>query len=48
MRIPISKALELIGKKISQFENVLAEATYDNRYNEAYEFAYYGTETLLT
>ena len=48
MRISISKALELIGKKISQFQNVLAEATYDNRYNEAYELAYYGTETLLT
>lgn len=38
----------LIDEKISQFQKVLAEATYDNRYNEAYNLAYYGTETLLT
>ena len=42
------KALELINAKISQFQKVLAEANYDNRYNEAYDLAYYGTESLLT
>ena len=48
MKIPKSKALELIDEKILQFQKVLAEATYSNRYGEAYELAYYGTETLLT
>jgi hypothetical protein len=48
MKISKNKALELIDEKISQFQKVLAEATYDNRYNEAYNLAYYGTETLLT
>lgn len=48
MKIPKNKALELIDEKISQFQKVLAEATYDNRYNEDYELAYHGTKTLLT
>lgn len=48
MKIPKNKALELIDEKISQFQKVLAEATYNNRYNEAYKLAYHGTETLLT
>ncbi|MCK4348387.1 MAG: hypothetical protein KAW47_07205 [Thermoplasmatales archaeon] len=48
MKIPKNKALELIDEKISQFQKVLAEATYNNRYNEAYKLAYQGTETLLT
>jgi len=48
MRIPKNKALELIDEKISQFQKVLNEATYDNRYNKDYKLAYYGTETLLT
>lgn len=38
MKIPKNKALELIDEKILQFQKVLADATYDNRYNEAYEF----------
>ena len=48
MKIPKNRAIELIDEKISQFQKVLAEATYDNRHNEAYNLAYYGTETLLT
>ena len=48
MKIPKNKALELIDEKILQFQKVIAEATYENRYNEVYELAYYGTETLLT
>jgi|YelNatPaOPRAMG01_1025707.scaffolds.fasta_scaffold13857_3 hypothetical protein len=48
MKIPKNKALELINEKLAQFQKILAEATYENRYNEAYELAYYGTETLLT
>lgn len=48
MKIPKNKALELIDEKISQFQKVLAETTYNNRYNEAYKLAYHGTETLLT
>ena len=48
MKISKNKALKLINKKILQFQKVLDEATYDNRYNEAYKFAYYGTENLLT
>lgn len=48
MKISKNKALELIDEKISQFQQVLSNATYDNRYGEDYELAYYGTETLLT
>jgi len=48
MKIPKNKALELINEKLAQFQKILDEATYENRYNEAYELAYYGTETLLT
>ncbi|NOY89076.1 MAG: hypothetical protein GXO93_06775, partial [FCB group bacterium] len=48
MKIPKNKALELIDEKISQFQKVLSNATYNNRYGEDYELAYYGTETLLT
>ncbi|MGQ9706044.1 MAG: hypothetical protein ACUVWP_03445 [bacterium] len=48
MKITKNRALELIDKKISQFEEVLKEATFFNRYNEAYKLAYYGTETLLS
>jgi len=48
MKIQKAKAIELIEEKIDKFQKVLAEATYLNRYNEAYEIAYYGTETLLS
>jgi len=48
MKISKNEALELINVKISQFEKVLRESSYDNRYGEDYELAYYGTETLLT
>jgi len=48
MKIPKNKALKLIDDKISQFQKVLANATYNNRYGEDYTLAYYGTETLLT
>lgn len=48
MKIPKNKALELIDEKISQFQKILSEATYDNLYDANYERAYYGTETLLT
>jgi uncharacterized Zn finger protein (UPF0148 family) len=48
MKIPKAKAIELINKKIKQFENILKEATYENRYNEDYDLAYSGTEMLIT
>jgi hypothetical protein len=48
MKIPKTKALELIDEKISQFQKVLANATYNNLYGEDYTLAYYGTKTLLT
>ncbi len=48
MKIPKNKALELIDEKILQFQQVLSNATYNNRYGEDYKLAYYGTETLLT
>ena len=48
MKIPKNKALKLIDEKISQFQKVLENATYNNRYGEDYELAYYGTEDLLT
>ncbi len=43
-----NKALELLDEKISQFQKILAEATYDNRYNESYDLAYSGAKVLLT
>jgi hypothetical protein len=48
MKIQKTKAIELINEKIKQFEDVTKKATYENRYNEDYELAYHGTETLLT
>ena len=48
MKISKRKALELIDQKITQFNDVLKKATYENRYDEAYELAFEGTETLLT
>ncbi|MCD6127868.1 MAG: hypothetical protein J7J21_05815, partial [Methanomicrobia archaeon] len=48
MKIPKNKALKLIDEKISQFQKVLANATYNNRYGEDYLLAYHGTKTLLT
>jgi len=38
----------LVDEKVFQLRKVLDEATYDNRHNETYKLAYYGTETLLT
>lgn len=48
LKVSKERALELIAQKISQFDSVLSKATYENRYNEDYDLAYYGTETLLT
>ena len=48
MKISKDKAILLIDEKISQFQKVLAEATYDDSYKEAYQLAYHGTEELLT
>lgn len=48
MKIPKAKAIELIDKKIKQFEQVQKDATYENRYKEEYQLAYQGTEMLLT
>lgn len=47
MKVQKSKALELVDQKILQFEEVLANATYENRYDNAYEAVYYGSEALL-
>jgi len=43
-----NRKLELIDKKISQFQKILAEVTYDKLHYEAYKSAYLGTELLLT
>ena len=48
MQIPQNKAIKLINKKISQFQKVLDNATYNNIYGNDYELVYYGTEALLT
>ena len=48
MKISKERALELITEKINQLDRVLAQATYENRYDEAYSLAYHGAETLLT
>jgi hypothetical protein len=47
-RISRSKALELIDQKISGFERLLKEATFDNKYGEDYTQVYDSTESLLT
>ena len=48
MKIPKSKAIELIDEKIKQFEKIAKGATYENRYDENYKLIYEGTEMLLT
>jgi len=48
MRISKSKAIKLIEEKIKQFQILLENATYENRYNADYDSSYYGTEALLT
>jgi hypothetical protein len=47
MKIPKSKAIELIDEKILQFRKTLADATSNNLYDEAYLLAYDSTELLL-
>jgi len=48
VKVSKDKAIELIDNKISQFYAVLSKATYENRYDEEYKLAFYGTKTLLT
>ena len=48
MRISREKAVALIDQKIFQFQVVYNNATFENRHDENYSLAYYGTETLLT
>lgn len=48
MRISKSKAIKLIDEKIAQFEQILGNATYENRFGKDYNSAYYGTVSLLT
>jgi hypothetical protein len=46
-KISKNHALNLIDSKILDFQKILDEATYENRYNEKYDLAYHGTENLL-
>ncbi|MCK4395918.1 hypothetical protein KAW96_04900 [candidate division WOR-3 bacterium] len=48
MKITKDRVIILIDKKISQFEQILSESTFNNRFDENYDLAYYGTEALLT
>lgn len=48
MKIPKTKAIELINEKIRQFEDIAKKATYENRYDKDYHLTYEGTEMLLT
>lgn len=48
MKIPKTKALGLVNEKISQFQKILVEATYDSQFNETYKLVYGGAEALLT
>ena len=48
MRITKSKTIKLINEKITQFQKILENATYENRFDKAYYSAYHGTESLLT
>jgi hypothetical protein len=47
-KVTQSKALELIDESISQFKQILAKATYENRHDETYLRVYHGAEALLT
>ena len=47
MKISKSKALKLINQKISQFNDILNKANYENRYDEAYQLAFNATVTLI-
>ncbi|MGC8691158.1 MAG: hypothetical protein ACP5SP_06950 [Caldisericum sp.] len=47
MRISKSKAIKLIDEKTTQFKNLLENATYENRFAEAYYLAYNGSKDLL-
>jgi hypothetical protein len=53
MKIPKSKAIELIDEKISQFEDILNKATLEKAksrtlHDNEYRKAYYGAEEILT
>ena len=47
MTVLKEKALELVKKKIDEFEKICESATYENRYKEEYNRVYYGTKTLI-
>lgn len=49
-KLSISKdqAINLVEKKISQFQKILEEATYENRYSDEYQLAREETLRLLT
>ncbi len=47
MTVSKEKALALIREKIREFESVLEHATYENRNDERYNRAYYGTKSLI-
>lgn len=46
-KISKQKAIELINGKISSFEEILKNATYQNRFDTIYAEVYYGTESLI-
>lgn len=47
MSISKTKALEALDRKISEFQVLIKAATYENRYNPAYNKVYYGAEDLI-
>lgn len=48
MKIAKAKAIVLIDEKISQFEDIAKNATYENRYDRNYQLVNKGTEMLIT
>jgi hypothetical protein len=47
MKITKTEALKLIDTKITQFKEILENATIKNRYDKNYKLVYYGTEQLI-
>ncbi|MCK5494672.1 MAG: hypothetical protein KAJ14_16300 [Candidatus Omnitrophica bacterium] len=47
MKLNKDEILNIIDKKISLFQKISSEATYENKYGEEYDLAYYGTKNLI-
>ncbi len=47
MKVPKAKALAMLDQQILRFQELQSHATFENRFDDKYSFAYHGTESLL-